>query len=350
MTALLITDPPSIVASVVAEALPVPFPDLVPETTLYIDFADFSCHLAAPITDFEFAREVGKVTVQATASRDVIVTLGLLGTLHADFRIDEVWIDIKPLQDRPRAEFIASTLFALHGLSKETHLRIPTIGLDLGQTFDLSLNRISQRLQMRQTAYRLMVIEQATGLEFSLPQNYSGDEIEAIAYLYHAIVDRSFVWHIGTVTIYVPATLERLALFPLDSTPTRQQLGPTRVAKSLFGRTIDVGEEELFIDDAVIENLAVVRQELARNDGHSVEVIIRSISGSGKVVVANGPLLPEPTWDPSVQALIDLEPHLDVALADRYNALAASTLDDLTEEEKSAVTARPELDDVAFSI
>jgi hypothetical protein len=62
----------------------------------------------------------------------------------------------------------------------------------------------------------------------------------------------------------------------------------------------------------------------------------------------NAPRLREPGWDPSIQALIDLEPQLDARLADRYNALAASTLDDLTEEEKRDVTARPELDEAAF--
>lgn len=350
MTALLVADSPSIAALVAAGALPVPFPVLVPETELYIDFPDFACRLAAPITDFEFEREAARVTVRASVNKDVIVTLTLLGTLGQDFRISEVWIDISSLDETPRAEFSASTLFALCGLSSDVHLRIPAIELDLTQGFDLSLKRISQRLHMRQTAYRLMVIESATGLELCLPENHSGEDVKTIAYLYRAIVHRSFVWPIGPVTVYVPASQERLAGFPEDDVPTPQQLGPTPVIKTLFGHAIDFGAEELFIDDAVFENLAVVRKELARNDGHLVEVTIRSVSGIGGVVLQNAPRLRESAWDPSIQALINLEPYLDASLADRYNALAASTLADLTEEEKREVTARPELDEAAFML
>ena len=40
--------------------------------------------------------------------------------------------------------------------------------------------------------------------------------------------------------------------------------------------------------------------------------------------------------------LVDLEPHLDSHLVERYHALAAATLSGLTEEEKAEVTTRPE--------
>lgn len=339
---------PSIIASVSAAALPIPFPDVDREALFHLNLPDFGLRLAAPITDFHLGKTSGRVTLQTSFSDDAIIAMTLLGTLTDVFHIDEVSIDIRALENKPRAEFISSTLFALLGLSAETYFQIPAIGLDLRQSFDLSLKRISQRLQMRQTAFRLMVIERATGLELSIPENYSGEDIETIAYLYRAIALRSFVWPIGTVTVYVPATLESLGLFPKDDLPTRQQLGPTRVAKKLFGHTIDLGEEELFLDDAVFENLAAVRRELARNDGHPVEVIVRPLSGKGIVALKNSPRLPEPAWHPSIQALIDLEPRLNACLADRYNALAASTLADLTEEEKREVTARPELDERAF--
>lgn len=336
---------PSLVASVVAATLQIPFPDFAPETVFHLDLPDFDSHIAAPITNFHLEKESGRVTVQSTFGSDAIITIALIGTLTDVYHIDEVSIDIRALEDEPRAEFLTSTLFALLGLSGETYLQIPAIGLDLRQSFDLSLKRISQRLQMRQTAFRLMVIERATGLELSIPETYSREDIETIAYLYRAIVLPSFVWPIGTVTVHVPATLESLQRFPTDTMPTRQQLGPTRVVKNLFGHTIDVGEEELFLDDAVFEDLANVRNELARNDGHAVEVIVRPLSGKGGVVLTNPPRLPESPWHPSIQALIDLEPLLDQRLADRYNELAASTLGDLTDEAKKEVTARAELDE-----
>jgi len=335
----------SIVSSVTAAALPVPFPHVDPEALFHLSLPDFGSQFTAPITDFHWEKESGRVTLQTSFANDAIMALTLVGTLTNVFHIDEVSIDIRALEDKPRAEFITSTLFALLGLSSETYLRIPAIGLDLRQSFDMSLKRISQRLQMRQTAFRLMVIERATGLELSIPENYSGEDIEATTYLYQAIVRRSFLWSIGTVTVHVPATLQRLALFPTDNKPTSQQLGPTRVARKLFGHTIDLGEEELFLNDAVFENLGAVRRELAENDGHVVEVIVRPLSGTGMVALRNSPRLPEPAWHPSIQALIELEPHLDKRLADRYNALAVSTLGDLTEEAKKEVTARAELDE-----
>jgi hypothetical protein len=51
-----------------------------------------------------------------------------------------------------------------------------------------------------------------------------------------------------------------------------------------------------------------------------------------------------------VYSEIDLESQLDAHLVERYHSLAAATLDDLTEEEKAAVTARPDLDEEAFLI
>src|SRR6266851_4130955 len=323
---------PSIVASVAATALPVPLPDVDAEALFHLSLPDFGLQLAAAITDFHLEKASGRVTLQASFSNDAIIALTLFGTLTDFFHINEVSIDIRALENKPRAEFITSTLFALLGLSAETHLQIPAIGLDLRQSFDLSLKRINQRLQMRQTAFRLMVIERATGLELSIPENYSGEDIETIAYLYRAIELCAFVWPIGTVIVHVPATLESLGLFPNDNKPTRQQLGPVRVVKHLFGHTIDLGEEELFLDDAVFENLAAVRSELAQNDGHPVEVIVRPLSGKGIVALKDSPRLPKLGWHQSIQGLIDLEPHLDQHLADRYNALAASTLSNLTEE------------------
>lgn len=344
----LTADPATMVASFVSEALPLPFPGLVSNTDLHIDFPDFNCHLAAEITDFRLDRELGKVTVQAQINRDVIVTLSLLGTLDSVFRIKEFWVDVKKQEETPRAELIASTLVALLGLSGKTDLRIPAIALELSLSFDLSLMRISQRLQSRQAAHRLMIIERATGLELSLPETYSSEDVRTITYLYHAIIDRSFFWPVGTITVHVPATRERLDMFPRDDTPTRTPLGPRRVRESLFGHVIDVGEEELFIDDAVIENLPAVRAKLAYDDNHPVEVKIRSLTGTGRVELRNAPELPDKPWDASTQALIDIEPQLDAALSFRLNVLAASTLADLTDEEKEEITARAVLDEEAF--
>lgn len=348
MSTLIATNSASIAASFVAEALPFPFPEGLPDTELCMDFADFGCKLVASITDLQLTRESDAVNLRANFDNEAIIELTFSGGLCNDFfRIDEISIEIEAVDSGPRAEFTATTLDALIGLSHESALRIPAIGLDIRQSFDVSLKRVSQSLRNRETAYRLMAIEAATGLKFLIPQTYSRDDADTISYIYHAIVDQSFVWPIGAQPGWIPATQEHLARFPLDEIPTRQAL-ETRVVKTLFGQVIEIGDVELLIDDAVFENVAAVRSELASNDGHRVEATLRSLSDTGRVVAKNAPRLPEVVWDSSIQALIDVGPGLDACLAERLSALAASTLADLTEYEKREVTARADLDVEAF--
>lgn len=89
-------------------------------------------------------------------------------------------------------------------------------------------------------------------------------------------------------------------------------------------------------------------QEMLSNDGHSVEVKLRSLSGQIRYELPEAPRLPVAAWDQKIQMLIDLEDKLVDSLANRYHALAASTLVNLTDEEKAEITARPELDEEAF--
>jgi hypothetical protein len=209
----------------VAGTLPTPVPEVVRETLVYVDAVDFDFRSVFAITDLHFATESETVTLKAVLDKDVIITVNLSGAVRDVFQIDQSSIHLQTLHNRPRAEFIASTLFALFGLSRETALRVPVIGLDLRQSFDLPLERISRRLQMRQATYRLMVIEQATGMKLAMPERYSGEDDEALTYLYRAIVDRSFVWPVGPITIRVPADRERITLLPQDDIPTPPAVG-----------------------------------------------------------------------------------------------------------------------------
>lgn len=122
-------------------------------------------------------------------------------------------MNIRLTEEMTRAEFVGSTLIAMLALVNEVHLRIPGIQFEQVLKFDLPLQGISHWLQRRQTAYRLLVIERATDVEFSLPPRFSGDETQTIAFLYHAVVDRVFVWPFETIILDVPATQESLANF-----------------------------------------------------------------------------------------------------------------------------------------
>ncbi len=351
MSALIAADHPSIVASVAAGILPVPFPNVVPDAVFHIDFPDFGFHVTAPITDFHFAKKSGKVTAQANISKDVVIALTLSGRLNSAFHINEVWLELKKIEKKPCAEFIASTFYALFGLSSGVPLQIPGIGLNLKQRFDMSLKRISQRLQMRQNAYRLMVIECATGKRFELPSDFSGSEIESIIFTYRAIVDRSFAWPVNPKRLLkdaAPATSENLArLFPDDETACYESsVMPS--SQTVLGKEISLGSYTVIIEDFFIQNPDDVRHELAADDGHPVEFLVGSRSGQAIFNLLDAPRLPDTPWDPDIQMLVHLESQLDARLVEQYNLLAASTLAGLTEEQKAAVTARPDLDFGSF--
>jgi hypothetical protein len=74
---------------------------------------------------------------------------------------------------------------------------------------------------------------------------------------------------------------------------------------------------------------------------------VRSISGIGRYFLPEAPKLPDDPWDDKTVACILLEDEINARLAERYNALAASTLEGLTPEEVKIVTSRPTLDDDA---
>src|SRR5262249_9577399 len=151
-------------------------------------------------------------------------------------------------------------------------LQIPEIELDLPLSFEsLPLRLVSQMLQRRQVAYRLMVIERATDKEFLLPTYLSGEEVGIIAFVYRAIVDRSFVWPAGVVRIFVqaiPAALDSLA--PYDR-PAYRKIGPTPMSKSILGHSLPLGPETIIMQDGIIQNADEVQRELARGNGHPVK-------------------------------------------------------------------------------
>jgi hypothetical protein len=201
-------------------------------------------------------------------------------------------------------------------------------------------------LKLRQTMYRVMVIERATGRHFDIPSFISGEDMEAISLLYHAITERAFGWPLdGVLTVFYAASKD-VADTLEKCNQSSNFVYPCFQRQSLLGIEFQLGEGTITIIDKHIEDFEQVLRELRRDDGHPVAVRVRSRIGLAHYNFPEAPRLPDKTWDADLH--INMEGQLDAALMERYHALAAATLAGLNEDEKAAITERPQLDEEAF--
>jgi hypothetical protein len=318
---------------------------------LQICIPDFKVDLTLSINELKSEMESGEVILKVAIDSNSNFVLTLIGELSRGkdkFQIKQVSLNIETNTRSVRSDFVLASLRVMLSLAEDVYLRIPEFQLDLGLKFEEPLLDISQMLRRRQIAYRIMTIERATGYEFQLPLDISGEEVKNITLIYYAVIHRSFDWPIDSITVFFPATTEWLDRLVFINQFSSFTLGPDPITKTLFGKEIFLGEGTVRVENKLIENFDKVQQELAYNDGHPVAVVIRSLIGHGMYDLPEAPRLPNEPWDEKIQRLVDLEDQLDAVLVRRYHALAASTLEGLTEEEKAAITARPELNEKAF--
>lgn len=353
MSTATITQAFSATADVMAGNLPIQLTKYSSNFSLKFAVPDFQIELAVPITDIIHSIEAGEVILRAALNRDVTAVLTFTGELNGDdgeFGIKNVRFNVEGTSGSASTDFVVCSLIAMFGLADQVSLYIPEIHFSLGLRFNEVLLDISHMLRRRQLAYRIMVIEMATGHDLRWPLEVSGEEVETIAIIYHAIVERTFVWPIDSITVLFPATEAVLAQLVFVNQFDCFALGPDSVFKTLFGRQISLGLGSVTVLDKYFEDFDRVRETLARNDGQNVPVIVRSLTGQARYEFPNAPQWGDKVWEPMYQTLIDLEPHLDRRLTGRYCALAAATLSGLTDEEKERITARPDLDTTAFLI
>jgi hypothetical protein len=112
----------------------------------------------------------------------------------------------------------------------------------------------------------------------------------------------------------------------------------------LLGRTLNLGQAKLTVQNAALVNPEEIERDLQKLDGHSFDVFIRSLSGLANYQFLDAPSLPDDVWDKLVEEMIELDEKLVNNLFMAVNELAAGSLADLTEEEKSEVTIRPQFD------
>ncbi len=333
-------------------ALPFPEISLHPEISLQITIPDFSFHLSAPLIDFTPTLELGEVTIRASVDQNVIAVLTLTGKSRGSssiFETERFSFSVEVSDQRPRSLFVASSVMAMLGVVGEMEMKISEVGMGQKVNFDMSLLVTSGRLEQRLTAYRLMVIEEATGKKLLIPNSVSRKDLGSIAFIYHAIVDREFVW--PNTEIFdgsVAATSVGRSQASIDK-PTVLRFDSIPLSRTLFGQTFSLGHAAVIVEDAIVQNPKEVNRELAADDGHEVRLTVRSQSGQARYEFDDAPHF-DCRWSPIIQTLVDLESQLDERLVTRYNDLAAATLAGLSEEEKAEITARPELDASAFVI
>lgn len=308
---------------------------------LQISIPEFHVDLALSIKELKSEMESGEVILFAVVDSGSTLILTLIGELSREedkFQIKQVGLNIETVNKSTRSDFVRASLRVMLSLAEDVYLRIPELQLDLSLKFEEPLLDISQMLKRRQIVYRIMVIERSIGYTFELPLDISGEQVKNITLIYHAIVERSFVWPINEVGYGFPATEEVLnRLLFLNQLPSAT-FGPHQITITVFGKQISLGNGYVTVEDKFIENFDEVQKELACNDDHIVKVVVRSLTGQGRYDLPEAPRLPDIPWEERLQGLINLEDQLDAALVARYHALAASTLEGLTEEEKAEIT------------
>jgi len=318
-------------------------PELVPGQTIRVIVEELALGIDAQILSVDrWLEKTGEVSLQVEIAKSIEGKIVLSGKYCSrGLEISSLMFQLWPTQQPAEVAFVASTLNAALKLSRKVRIQVREIGLDLALTaYDSPLLEASNLLRERQTAYRLMVIERATGIDFGpLPSTISGEDVATISFIYHAIAHRTFVDGIRSVEVTTPANEEGFELLDrLKNSPVTFPNENISVSKKLFGREVTLGPQTVSINDPYIENLDRVQEETARQDGHAVRIIVRSLTNRAQYSLSAAPTVPTEPWGPTIQMLINLEGQLDSKLLESYNAMAAGSLAGLTEEEKQLVT------------
>lgn len=266
-----------------------------------------------------------------------------------NFYLQKFNIEVEKRDETSISVFLLSTFWAILSLSRSVRFSIPDFDYSFTNSFELPINDISVFLQERQIAYQLMVIEQALEISLPFPDGFiDGKDIENIAFCYHAIFEREFDWFCDTLTFFPPSTTDYVDLLPSTNTPFPLTFPTPDEKRVIFRHSLNLRQLFIKIKQAIVVNYEEAKKNLLVLDGKLVEVIIKSVNGKMRYAAINVPTLPKNAFSKDIKKLIDLDLQLDSILLDKYFALAASTLDSLSEEQKAAITERPILDKEAF--
>jgi len=341
-------------ASVAAEIISVLSAGVIVERpqdlSMEISVPNFGGYFRLELTDLDDSEiDSGRVIVRAAIDTNATMVVTLFGESDREgFHTKSFSFGFESSEKTAESDFRLATFRAALSLAIQTRLVAPGLGLDLWFRLNEPLRNISEMLKLRQTMYRAMVIERATGRRFKIPSFISGEDMEAISFLYHAITEGVFEWPLDEALTFSYQASKEMAIFLEEAEQCSYFRHIGSQHQSLFGVEIPLGLVAIRIIDKHIEDFDQALEELRKDDGRTVAVRVRSRIGLARYNMREAPHLPTKVWDKDLQMLIDMESQLDTVLVERYNSLAASTLEGLDDEERTAITERPHLGEEAF--
>src|SRR5437870_3233492 len=254
--------------SVAAEIISVLSAGLIvaPSKDLFLEISvpNLGGYFRLELTDLDDSEvEEGQLVLRAKIDTNVRFVITLLGESAADgFQTNSISVRFETLVRTAESNFRGATLRAALSLAAKARLALPGLTLDLWFRLNEPLREISEMLKLRQTMYRIMVIERATGRHFEIPAFISGEDMEAISLLYHAITERALGWPLEAVqTVFYPASKD--VTDSLEEWNQSSSFVHPCFQRSIFGIEFSLGEGTITIIDNHIEDFEQVEKELS---------------------------------------------------------------------------------------
>jgi hypothetical protein len=269
---------------------------------LKIEVSEFDFELELKISKVEFFQTEIVYHLEFYTS---ILKLSFYGIEEEDnrFKFKKYSFDLEKSNNKPELVFWFASLLSICGLGTKLVIQLPNNKCELSNSSRLELAKISNSLQGRQLAYRLMIIEKALRIHILFPKGFiDGKDIESIGYCYHSILDRKFEWYCNT----------------------NLQIGTVQTydeKREIFGKIINLGQQKITV----------------------------SRYGVAEIESITTPTLPKNAFRNNIQKLIDLDEKLDSTVMDKYLNSFSNAFEGLTDEQIEAITERPTLEEEAFS-
>lgn len=313
-----------------------------------ISFSDFNVSFRFEIVDIIGDEFSSQIVFKLESEDNFFVYLKMNGHWELneeyEFQPDNIDWNFEEKENNPTSAFILETLKTILCLSEKIKVEIPNINYHFETSIPLPLNNISEIMQTRQIAYRLMVIEKAFQVSLPFPREFiAGEELENIAFCYHAIVDRKFEWAVESFTLFPPAIEENLKYLPSENTSYHLTFPTLNEIRFIFNQELFFGNFLIYIEKTMLENYEEVKEKFDKLDGQPVGMTVKSLNGKIKYISLNAPKLPKNAWNKKTRKLIDLDEKFNTEFLEKYFNLAASTLKGLSEEQKKSITERPKL-------